>query len=519
MQLRTLAPVQWIALGLLGCSATGGGTIQTGGSASVGGSSVSNSSATGGQTATGGTTGSNSTTATGGSSGHVGGASSSNGGNVTGGKSSTGGTSSTGSVHTDVPTGGGGPLLTGGTSGNAGGTSSTGGSKAVGGTPNIGGSSTKGGTSSTGGSATVGGSSGTGGTAAAGGVSSAAGGSAGGGTSGTYYYGYLPVANSTNASIDSPSSWYTQYMKKFYVACSDGTGRIAKDGSTTTVSEGIGYGMLLAVGNDDHTTFDALWGYYKGHLDINGLMNWSVTDCGAVTPGSHDNFAAADGDEDTAMALVQADAKWSGYKTDASNLINLIKKYETSAGPPSYLLPGDAKNGWSAGTVDPSYFAPGYWHVWATYVNDSFWNQLATDAYTALAAYQKLTISNSTGLVPNWGTIQGQATDANYGYDACRTPWRVTTDYLWFQTAAAQTFLQGISAYVDGKNGIASVPFDKNSAFLGAFALSGMAVSQAKADTYLNAWLSTQMDDLEYFQGALRGLYLLVANHQFPKCI
>jgi hypothetical protein len=46
-----------------------------------------------------------------------------------------------------------------------------------------------------------------------------------------------------------------------------------------------------------------------------------------------------------------------------------------------------------------------------------------------------------------------------------------------------------------------------------------MAVSQATADTYLNAWLSTQMDDLEYFQGALRGLYLLLANHQFPKGI
>jgi hypothetical protein len=59
--------------------------------------------------------------------------------------------------------------------------------------------------------------------------------------------------------------------------------------------------------------------------------------------------------------------------------------------------------------------------------------------------------------------------------------------------------------------------FDKNSAFLGPFALSGMAVSQAKADAYLNAWLSATMDDTPCFQGSLRGLFLLLANHSFPK--
>ena len=58
-----------------------------------------------------------------------------------------------------------------------------------------------------------------------------------------------------------------------------------------------------------------------------------------------------------------------------------------------------------------------------------------------------------------------------------------------------------------------------NSAFLGPYALSGMAVSQAKADTYLNAWLSANMDDSPYFQGSLRGVFLLLANHNFPKGI
>ena len=91
--------------------------------------------------------------------------------------------------------------------------------------------------------------------------------------------------------------------------------------------------------------------------------------------------------------------------------------------------------------------------------------------------------------------------------------------YAWFGTAAAQTFLQHVSTYVDNQGGVASVPFDKNSAFLGPFALSGTVVSQAKADTYLNAWLSATMDDTPYFQDSLRGIFLLLANRHFPKGI
>jgi endo-1,4-beta-D-glucanase Y len=411
----------------------------------------------------------------------------------------------------------------GGANGGAGGTSSSGGnsgSKTGGASGGIGGAA--GGTSGgAGGNAggVSGGTSGTvstGGSTGMGGAAGAAGGSGGGtgGGSAANYYGYLPVPNSQNTANANPKTWWTTWKGKYYQDCTNGTGRIASNGNET-VSEGIGYGMLMAVGSDDQTTFDKLWAYYKAHEDKNGLMNWKINACDSGYIGQ---YAATDADEDAAMALVQADAKWGGYKTDATALIVAIKNFETAAGPPSNLLPGDAPGGWSAGTVNPSYFALGYWHVWATYVGDTFWNTLATDAYTALAAYQTLSISGSTGaLVPNWGTISGTATDANYGYDACRTPWRVATDYVWFETAAAKTFLQNVSIYVDSKNGVANVPFDKNSAFIGAFALSGMAVSQAKADQYLNDWLSATVDDTPYFQGALKGVYLLLANQNFPR--
>jgi hypothetical protein len=89
-------------------------------------------------------------------------------------------------------------------------------------------------------------------------------------------------------------------------------------------------------------------------------------------------------------------------------------------------------------------------------------------------------------------------------------------DYMWFCTPEAKTFLQKISTFVDGKGGVTSTGYANNSAFVGAFADSGIAVSQAKIDAYVKSWMdATGMDDTPYFQGTLRRLYLLVAGGQF----
>ena len=375
--------------------------------------STGSTSPVGGSVATGGGKAGNGGTTSGGSQaagGSVGvGGSQATGGTARGGSSSVGGVPSTGGVPATgaVPASGGNRLM--------GGSSSTGGNPANGGAPSTGGIAVTGGTANSGGAvggaAAVGGSFPTGGASATGGSTLTGGTTAVDAGASSPYLGFQPVPNSQNTANFNPATWYTSWKSKFYVDCGGGLARVANgQGSGNTVSEGIGYGMLLAVGNGDKTALAALWAYYKAHVDANGLMNWSINGCSATTPGQNDNYAATDGDEDTAMALVQADAKWGGYKTDATNLINLIKKYETATGTPSYLRPGDAANngGKGDGIVNPSYFATGYWHVWATYVGDSLWNQLATDAYTMLAAFQTLTISNSTGaLVPDWGNTSG----------------------------------------------------------------------------------------------------------------
>src|SRR5215510_14436263 len=91
----------------------------------------------------------------------------------------------------------------------------------------------------------------------------------------------------------------------------------------STVSEGIAYGMLMAVymaTKDDQTLFDDLWRYSQAHLNGNGLMNWAISSGGMTTGGG----AATDADEDIAFALVMADKQWGSAGT--LNYLDLAKK-------------------------------------------------------------------------------------------------------------------------------------------------------------------------------------------------
>ncbi len=329
--------------------------------------------------------------------------------------------------------------------------------------------------------------------------------------------GYQPA---TLTAIDS-SAAYTTWKSKYVSACGDGSARVVKNGNET-VSEGIGYGMLLAVNNADRATFDALWKYYQVRRNGNGLMNWKIDGCTTNATGQN---GASDGDLDTAMALIMADKRWTGYSAGATALVGAIKAHElTTAGSYSVLKPGDAYNG--ADCLNYSYFSPGYYRVFAKYTNDTSWNKLADDAYGALNS----AANGTTGLVPNWsnGSFQpGCASgDGNYGYDAARTPWRVAVDYVWFGTPAAKTYLSklvtwvgnGISVVGDGYTLSAASPAvalstNHNSTFTGAFSCAAMAYSQARTEEFATALKAIK--DNTYYEESLRALYMLLLAGNF----
>ncbi|HEY4104700.1 MAG TPA: glycosyl hydrolase family 8 [Polyangiaceae bacterium] len=324
-------------------------------------------------------------------------------------------------------------------------------------------------------------------------------------------------ASVTDAQLQTE---YAAWKSAHVMACSNGSQAVLKDAGSA-VSEGIGYGMLLSAAMNDQPVFDGLWKYYQDHLDKNGLMNWTSSPCEA--PDNNNSNAATDGDLDTAMALVQAAARWpnGGYLPKAQALAGKIAQFESDmCNGRRVLKPGDAFGGCSDPNdpkLDPSYFAPGYYKVFAHYFTDqaATWTALADGSYQLYAVYQ----ARLDNLVPDWSRPDGSDYNGSmYWYDACRTPWRVAVDYAWTGDSRAKTFMQNLSTWVDAHGGLPSAAQQQNSAFVGAFALAG-GYEQAKFDGYMSGWLGATLDDTPYFQGTLRVLYLLVAAGKFSSTL
>jgi endo-1,4-beta-D-glucanase Y len=210
-----------------------------------------------------------------------------------------------------------------------------------------------------------------------------------------------------------------------------------------TVSEGMGYGMLLAVYFGDQPLFDGLLAYWKAHGSSKGnmLMNWKIG-------GSGGTGSATDADEDTAFALQMAKKQWAGgkYDADAGSILAQFLAVDTAGGK---VLPGSDFSG--KDVANPSYFAPAFYRYFATVdtANASAWNALITNGYTQLA-----NISGSKGLVPAWCTSNCSTAGSGglnyddetaYQYDSHRTPWRVGLDLCWNGASAAS----GAKAYLD----------------------------------------------------------------------
>lgn len=347
-----------------------------------------------------------------------------------------------------------------------------------------------------------------------------------GATSGSSIIGTTPPAtwNSAKSALISEAQLqeeYAAWKSAFVEACPNGS-MVVVDNSAV-ISQGIAYGMLLSVAMADQALFDGLWKFYQDHLDKNGLMNWKTTSkCEA--PGNNNANAATDADLDAAMALVQAASRWptatQGYLGKAEGLAAKILQFETDmCGGRRILRPGDAYGGCSDPSnprVNPSYFSPGYYKVFAQYFSaqSATWLALRDASYQLYAIYQ----ARMGNLVPDWSGADGSDTGDQYWYDACRTPWRVAVDYAWTGDTRAKTFMQNTSTWVDQHGGLPKAAQQQNSAFVGAFALAG-GYDQAKFDGYVSGWLSAELADTPYYQGSLRVLYLLVAAGKFSSTL
>lgn len=345
--------------------------------------------------------------------------------------------------------------------------------------------------------------------------------------------GLMPTSKNSQDAKNNYDIWKANFVE----ACSNERYRVKFDNSWETVSEGIGYGMLLSVYMADKTLFDGLWLYYKDNVNGNKVMNWKINGCS----GTIGQNGASDAELDAAIALIVADYQWGStgninYKSDATALISAIKNYEIEANT-FVLKPGDQFGG--SQITNPSYFSPAYYRVFGVFTNDAvFWNNVAAKSYTIIN--NNLIQNNAVGgLVSDWceasGAYSSQAGGYNnggktYTYDAARTPWRIAVDYLWFGNADAKAYtkkssdfvrvnLGGTSNIKDGynQNGTAIGQWH-NGTFVGAFACAAMGGdNQMHLDTSY-ADLKNLSEPGSYFNHTLKTLYsfLLTGNFYFP---
>jgi len=397
----------------------------------------------------------------------------------------------TGGAGTTGGAAGNGGGATGGTTTGAAGTSGVSGrggtgTGATGGNTGVAGSASAGTTGNTGTSGSASGGSGSGAGGLGGGgmwVGGRGGSSGGGGSAGSApLRGPTPAANGVNFPFPQnressrcvyPTGYLNSHVVDAYnqwktdTITSNGAGgarrvqRLASDPvnmytpAGSTVSEGISYGMMMAVFMNDRPLFDDLWSYSQKHLNGNGLMNWSITADGMGTPGEG---GATDADEDIAFSLVMADRQWGSssglnYLNLAKSQINNVWNHEIVDS--KLAGPGDSwgpTNLWNH--INISYFAPAFYRIFKQVDPGHDWDAVIKTTYdTIMVALNANSGNQSNGLVPAWCTSTGgmsPTTPSHYQYDSCRTPFRIALDWCWFGEQRARDYLAKTSSFFSG---------------------------------------------------------------------
>lgn len=237
------------------------------------------------------------------------------------------------------------------------------------------------------------------------------------------------------------------------VTIENGSNRtLDKSQNNITTSEGQSYTMLRAVWMDDKTTFDNSWKFSKENLQRSDkLLSWKF---GQKADGSYGLLTdiggqntASDADVDTALSLLMAYSRWNdpSYLFQAKEMIASIwnKEVVMVAGKPVLAANDLEKSSTDSIVVNPSYFSPYSFKLFAAADTTHDWTGLTNNSYDILSAVSqsKLGSTSSSGLPPNWIKMNLQTgafipnaspnLDTNYGYDALRTPFRLTLDYQW----------------------------------------------------------------------------------------
>lgn len=280
---------------------------------------------------------------------------------------------------------------------------------------------------------------------------------------------------------------------KVYFEVGDSMGYISDVKNHDARTEGMSYGMMIAVQMDKKDIFDRLWRWSKKYMQHQsgqreGYFAWSCK-----TDGTHNaEGAASDGELYFITSLLFAGNRWGNdtgidYKAEAQHILNCImpRDYKDERPRPSFpgMPPSSGKiflidpetqlitftpDGFGQRFTDPSYHIPAFYEVWAKWADDGradYWQTCAAKS----REFMHKVIDEKTGLNPDLCNYDGTLMQgfggrrnggSNFRYDSWRVPMNMTLDYEWSGADAEwqrqygeriQNFFysQGINDFVD----------------------------------------------------------------------
>jgi oligosaccharide reducing-end xylanase len=321
-------------------------------------------------------------------------------------------------------------------------------------------------------------------------------------------------------------------------------------------SEGMSYGMMIAVQLDQRAEFDALWNWSKTYMQHSspdhpayGYFSWSMKTNGVA----NDEMPAPDGEEYFATALYFAAGRWGNgkgihnYRAEADRILTDMRHRKAITGKtvkgtqtatnlfhPEHKMVRFTPDAENRERTDASYHLPAFYELWARFgppEDRAFWKEAASVSrdYFCRAAHP------STGLTPEYGNFDGtpwvapwNPRSGDFVADAWRTSMNWSMDWAWWKADPRQMELsnrlqaffesQGIVTYparftLDGK----PLGQDHSTGLVAMNATASLAADHPRAQQFVEAFWDTPIPagQFRYYDGMLYLLGLLHCSGEF----
>lgn len=326
----------------------------------------------------------------------------------------------------------------------------------------------------------------------------------------------------------------------------DGTAYIPDLPHHDVRTEGLSYGMMIAVQLDHRREFDALWAFAKRYMwhetgPFRGYFAWHTDYRGKPLSAG----PAPDGEEWFVMALFFASHRWGdgdgifNYGREARALLHtMLNKHEqpdrgevTDMFDRAAAQVVFAPNRAAATFTDPSYHLPAFYELWSQWTSDPADRAfIAKFAPTSRELFRRAA-HPKTGLMPDYSDFDGKpherGGDDNFEFDAWRTLANVALDYAWWKADPWQVqqsnrvlrFLATQGPRMRNRYQLDGTPISEDwSPGLQAMAgVAALAADRAVGEPFVRAlWdLSLPEGEYRYYDGLLTMLGWLEVSGRF----